>query len=210
MSVRAQIPAVEGVKDDRVATILGAIKAAIENITGRTPHRPQIKQLGPNVSLGGTINKVNEVIRRLQDEDVGNPPAPIAKTPPAVQVFLGGDVSLNNNSNYFDICNTGLIGDAGQLWRIDGVACVLDTAGAATFKVRIWDGTTVFYETEVTTAGANLSIAIPAIAIVTPASPTIYYLSVKDLTANTGVVKTSGVPGGTSNRATTIVAVKQP
>lgn len=67
MSVRTQIPAVEGVKDNRVTTILNALKTVVETITGRTPHRPQIKSLGPDATLDGVINKVNEVIARLQD-----------------------------------------------------------------------------------------------------------------------------------------------
>lgn len=66
MSVRPQIPAIEGVQDPRVVPILDAMKSIIEMVTGRTPNRTQIKPLGPNATLGGVITKLNEIIARLQ------------------------------------------------------------------------------------------------------------------------------------------------
>lgn len=75
--IRSQIPAIEGIKDDRVSTILTPIKAAIEEITGRTPHRPQIKTIGANAGVGGIINKINEIINRLQGADTGSQSQPI-------------------------------------------------------------------------------------------------------------------------------------
>lgn len=80
MSVRPQIPSIEGIDDDRVSIILAPIKAILEAITGRTPHRPQLKTLGASVSLGGAVTKINEIINRLQEADVGNPTAPIASS----------------------------------------------------------------------------------------------------------------------------------
>lgn len=66
MAIRPQIPVIEGVQDDRVTTILGPMKMIVEMITGRTPNRPNIKTLGPDATLAGVINKVNEIINRLQ------------------------------------------------------------------------------------------------------------------------------------------------
>lgn len=81
MAARPSIPVIEGVDDDRVATILGAIKTIVENITGRTPNRPLIKTLGGSATLGGVINKTNEIINRIQETDVPSiPVAPVATT----------------------------------------------------------------------------------------------------------------------------------
>lgn len=124
----------------------------------------------------------------------------------AAQTFLGGDVALNNSANYFDVVNTGSIGASGQVLKITACACVLDTAAAATFKVRIWDATTVYVETEVTTSAASFSIPVTVSAIITPAAAGTYYLSVRDASANTGVVKTTGTVAGTSNKASWIIA----
>lgn len=66
MSVRPQIPEIEGIKDAAAIKVLGPIKTILEMITGRTPNRPQIKKLGPDATLAGVINKVNEIIERLQ------------------------------------------------------------------------------------------------------------------------------------------------
>ena len=66
MSLRPQIPEIEGVKDQAAIKVLGPIKSILEMITGRTPNRPQIKKLGPDATLAGVINKVNELIDRLQ------------------------------------------------------------------------------------------------------------------------------------------------
>lgn len=66
MSLRPQIPEIEGVKDLAAIKVLGPIKSILEMITGRTPNRQNIKKLGPDATLAGVINKVNEIIERLQ------------------------------------------------------------------------------------------------------------------------------------------------
>ena len=66
MSLRPQIPEIEGVKDQAAIKVLGPIKTILEMITGRTPNRPNIKKLGPDATLAGAINKINELIERLQ------------------------------------------------------------------------------------------------------------------------------------------------
>lgn len=67
MAIRPQIPAIEGVSDPQVASILAALKSAFDKITGRTPNSPQIKLLSGSANLGGTISKINEIVNRLQD-----------------------------------------------------------------------------------------------------------------------------------------------
>lgn len=66
MSIRPQIPEIEGVKDEKATTILRAIKTGFDMITGRTPNRPLIKKLGANATQAGIANKVNDIIDRLQ------------------------------------------------------------------------------------------------------------------------------------------------
>lgn len=66
MSIRNQIPAVEGIKDDSVVKILTPMKSMLESMTGRLPNNAPIKTLGANATLAGCINKINEIINRLQ------------------------------------------------------------------------------------------------------------------------------------------------
>lgn len=124
----------------------------------------------------------------------------------ATQTFLGADVLLNNTANYFNAINTGAIGVSGQVWKISALASCIDTAGAATFKVRIWDGSsTVYVETPHTTSAANYEAAVNVCAVVTLSAATTFYLSVKDNTSNSGRVQTTG-NAGTANKASYIIA----
>ena len=66
MSVRAQIPAIEGVQDAAVIKVLTPMKAILEQTTGRLPNTDPIVTLGANATLAGVINKINEIINRLQ------------------------------------------------------------------------------------------------------------------------------------------------
>lgn len=60
------IPEIEGVEDTKVVSILTPMKLLLEMITGRTPTRKKIVKLGANATAGGQINKINEIIDRLQ------------------------------------------------------------------------------------------------------------------------------------------------
>ena len=62
--IRSTIPTVEGVRDEPTSKILSSVKSIIESITGR--NQAQIKTLGADATLSGVINKVNEIIERLQ------------------------------------------------------------------------------------------------------------------------------------------------
>lgn len=66
MSVRQQIPAVDGVADKKTAEIIAALKEVVEIATGRSPKKMPITKLGGSATLAGVINKVNEIIDRLQ------------------------------------------------------------------------------------------------------------------------------------------------
>ena len=66
MSIRNQIPAIEGIKDDSVTKILTPMKSIIESMTARLPNNAPIKTLGANANLAGCIDKINEIINRIQ------------------------------------------------------------------------------------------------------------------------------------------------
>lgn len=67
MSLRPQIPDPVGVQDQRAVSILSTMKTIIDAITGRARSQQVIKTLGPTATLSGVINKVNEIINRLQN-----------------------------------------------------------------------------------------------------------------------------------------------
>ena len=66
MSMRTQIEDPAGVKDARTMAILRTMKSIIDDITGRSPKSLPIKMLGADATLAGVINKVNEIVNRLQ------------------------------------------------------------------------------------------------------------------------------------------------
>jgi hypothetical protein len=66
MTTRRQIPEIAGVQDQKTIVILREMKGIIEDMTGRS--KTPIVLLGANSTLAGVINKVNEIIARLQEE----------------------------------------------------------------------------------------------------------------------------------------------
>src|SRR3990167_3529144 len=66
MSIRPEIPDVQGVKDEATTKILRDIKSAFDSVTGRS--QPKIKTLGSNANFFGTVKKVNEIINRIQGD----------------------------------------------------------------------------------------------------------------------------------------------
>ncbi len=66
MSIRPEIPDVQGVQDPTATKILKAVKSAFDSITGRS--QPRIKTLGASANFFGTVKKVNEIINRLQGD----------------------------------------------------------------------------------------------------------------------------------------------
>lgn len=66
MNIRPTIPAIEGVQDAQVKRILQPMKAILESIGGDAVHKKDIVKLGAAATLAGVINKVNEIIDRLQ------------------------------------------------------------------------------------------------------------------------------------------------
>ena len=67
LPIRRAIPEIEGIQDQKVAVILRAMKAVIEDTTGKNPRKSAIKSISPNSVPDGIWNKINEIIDQLQD-----------------------------------------------------------------------------------------------------------------------------------------------
>jgi hypothetical protein len=68
MAIKRQIAEVQGVQDEKAANILRDLKAVVDETTGRSPKKIPIKLLGAAATLPGVINKINEIINRLQGD----------------------------------------------------------------------------------------------------------------------------------------------
>lgn len=65
--MKASIPATMGIADRQTRDVLDPLKAIVDEITGQNPRKPKIARLGPTATLPGVINKINEIIDRLQE-----------------------------------------------------------------------------------------------------------------------------------------------
>lgn len=105
----------------------------------------------------------------------------IAQTP--VTNSLGADVALNNTANFFDGPSIAL--GATGTWFASGTVSLLDTAGAAAFYVKLWDGTTVIASAVLQSSGASAGISCALSGtLATPASN--IRISARDLTSTSG------------------------
>jgi hypothetical protein len=118
--------------------------------------------------------------------DGANYQTAFATVSPAITASLGADVAMNNTANYFDgpSIPQGTLGT----WWVSGTVSVWDTAGAANFFCKLWDGTTVIASSAANaqTAAANQSVALSGF-ITSPAAN--IRMSCRDSTATTGVIK---------------------
>lgn len=71
---------------------------------------------------------------------------------------LSGDVAMNNTANYFT-GPTIAQGTSGTWWA-SGTVTLVDTAGAAAFICKLWDGTTVIASGRITSTAANNPTAL--------------------------------------------------
>lgn len=122
-----------------------------------------------------------------------------------VEADLASDVALNNTSNFFD-------GPSGSLtsgtWIIWGGVTVTDTGGAASITAKLWDGTNVESQGQVTVAAAAYLGTIPVWGIVTVGSTTTWKISCRDGAATTGAIKAAPTIGATGNVASGLRALK--
>lgn len=99
---------------------------------------------------------------------------------------LSGDVALNNTGNYFDgpVVAQGTAGT----WFVSGSVTCQDTAGAAAYDAKLWDGTTVIASTRDQSAGANETKSIALSGYITSPAGNIR-ISVKDNSSTSGSIK---------------------
>lgn len=97
---------------------------------------------------------------------------------------LGGDVALNNIANFFD--GPSVAQGTSGTWFASGTVTMLD-ASAATYDVKLWDGTTVIASTRVDANPNGVVSASLSGYLATPAAN--IRISVKDATNATGSIK---------------------
>lgn len=125
--------------------------------------------------------------------------APILMSP--ITNSLSGDVACNNTANYFagPVVAQGSVGT----WYVSGTVTVQDSAGAANFLAKLWDGTTVIDSAICTTSAANafLNISLSGY-IASPAGN--LRIDVRDTTATTGAIIFSSSGNGKDSTVTAI------
>lgn len=98
---------------------------------------------------------------------------------------LSGNVLLNNTSNYFDGPSVAQ-GTAGT-WFASGTIVCSDTASAATFNVKLWDGTTVISSGVLDVEAINHRGTITLSGYITSPAGNIR-ISAKDTTSTNGFI----------------------
>lgn len=119
-------------------------------------------------------------------------------------ITVSGDVALNNTANYFDGPSQSVVAGTG-VYFASGTVSLQDTAGAANFDVKLWDGTTVIDSVRTQTYGASgfmsatLSgfIASPAGAI---------RISVRDPSSTSGAIK-ANLTGNSKDSNLTVLKI---
>lgn len=125
----------------------------------------------PIVDIGAGSTKKIKVVSLLNISTMAN--------------TLSGDVALNNTANYFT-GPTVAQGTSGT-WFASGGVQLTDTAGAAGFDVKLWDGTTVIASSIVNIPAASADVyAHLSGFIVSPAGN--IRISVKDVTSTSGAI----------------------
>ena len=102
---------------------------------------------------------------------------------------LSGDVACNNTSNYFT-GPTIAQGTAGT-WFASGSVTLIDTAGAADFNVKLWDGTTVIASGRGVVDAANTEIVVHLSGYLAAPAGNIR-ISVNDATSTSGAILFNG------------------
>lgn len=115
---------------------------------------------------------------------------------------ISGDVALNNTANYF----TGpqVAQGSNGTWQVSGTASLTDSAGAATFICKLWDGTNVVDAAPSDTNGAGKFTSIALSGVVSSPLGNLR-ISCKDNTSTSGSITFNST--GTS-RDGTITAVR--
>lgn len=126
--------------------------------------------------------------------------APIRTAP--VANSIGADVNLNNTGSYFDgpSCAQGTAGT----WFASGTVTLTDTAGAATFNVKLWDGTTVIASARESSSAGNQRVTISLSGYLTTPAGNIK-ISVNDETSTSGLIISNG---SSNSKDSTLTAIR--
>lgn len=119
-----------------------------------------------------------------------------------ITASLGADVALNNTGLYFD--GPSIAQGTSGTWFVSGTVTLQDTAGAAQFRVKLWDGTTVIAATVGRTDVINAVVTVSLSGyIASPAGN--LRISVSDVTSTSGVIRFNAT---TLSKDSTISAVR--
>ncbi len=112
---------------------------------------------------------------------------------------LSGDVSLNNTANYFD--GPSVAQGTSGTWVVAGSITMYDTANAADFGVKLWDGTTVFASgaTSSRAAGSNACVALAAV-VTNPVGN--LRIAARDFTSTNGAIRFNATVTGKDSTIT--------
>jgi hypothetical protein len=102
-----------------------------------------------------------------------------------ITASLGADVALNNTANFFDGPSVAQ-GTTGT-WFVSGTVTLVDTAGAAQFQCKLWDGTTVISSSAASSAGANFFASVSLSGYLASPAANIR-ISVKDISSVSGKI----------------------
>lgn len=117
--------------------------------------------------------------------------------------FLGANTGIPF-PGAINLVNTGLIGAAGEKWRLSFTLTVYNNAGQAFFSAGIWNGTNYLVSSEEVNPAANQSVSINAEIEVTLTAPTTFYL--RAITSGGGSIALSATIFGGLPNATGITA----
>lgn len=109
---------------------------------------------------------------------------PVSMQP--ITASLGADVALNNTSNYF--AGPAVAQGTAGTWFVSATITLEDTAGAATFYAKLWDGTTVIASGATTSPAVNNAISITLSGrIAAPAGN--LRIDARDITSTSGYMR---------------------
>lgn len=99
---------------------------------------------------------------------------------------LGADVNLNNTGSYFD--GPSIAQGTSGTWFVSGTVTVTDSAGAAAFNVKLWDGVTVIASSTFINSAAGKVSPISLSGFITSPVGNLR-ISVNDETSVNGVIR---------------------
>lgn len=108
-----------------------------------------------------------------------------ALTGSKITASLGADVALSNTGLYFD--GPSIAQGSTGIWSVSGTVTLTDTAGAAHFDCKLWDGTTVIASTRQIAPSVNQFVHVTLSGyLAIPAGN--LRISCKDITSTSGKI----------------------